>query len=212
MLSYGSTAGPLADPAYFPNTFAEPYWNASDNSGDASTAWTMDEGSGAIANGDVRDTPHPVMLVRGKKALGSGSTYVLSPNGREAADESPGAVVTRRRCVESMAWSGTICEGTPLTFTPEQALAYATSMSAATGKSWHVPNVKELNWVVRREASNPAIDTTEFPGIPAALQCTSTPDVRAQSRAWMVDFSIGRVVSVSRASACVLRLARWSDG
>lgn len=210
MMSYGRQSGVLADPAFFPGVLAEPYWNSTENPSSKSTAWALNLADGSIVNTDDRGTLHPVMLVRGTKAIGGNENFLISPDGTEATSQMTGALLTWRRCVEGMQWNGSACVGTPQTFTVLQALKHAMDESARTGVAWHVPNVKELNGTVRREHVKPATDPVAFPQAPSGLSCTSSPNVRAASRSWMIDFSVGLVLVEPRSTSCTLRLVRWA--
>jgi hypothetical protein len=197
------------DKRFLPNTLAETYWDASKNPSRSDTAWTIDFSSGGIDNNSDRGLARPVRLVRGKSALGSaGGKLTLSADGTEATSDAPGGVATWRRCVEGMAWNGSTCTGTASTFTMVDALAQAAAEAAGTGLPWHVPNVKELNWIVRRENIAPATDRVAFPNTPIGDYCSSSPDVARPENTWVIDMEFGRLHTAARSAACLLRLVR----
>lgn len=210
-LDYGAADGPARqDPRFFPNTVAAPYWNGSKNPQRVDTAWAVDLRTGAIDNAGVRSERRPVRVVRGKRSLGGdGHDFTISADGTEATDDARGTTTTWRRCVEGMLWNGSGCDGAPLLLTPEDALDQAAAESARTGVAWHVPNVKELSWTVRRDRNFPATDRQAFPDTPSQNFCTSTPRVDKSKQQWTIDLGIGRVFSAPRTDRCVLRLVRF---
>jgi Protein of unknown function (DUF1566) len=202
-------SGARMDKRFLPNTLAEPYWDASKNPSRADTAWTIDFSNGGIDNHGDRALTRPVRAVRGKSALGTAAgKLTVSADGTEASSDAPGGVATWRRCVEGMAWNGSTCAGVASTFTMLDALSRAADQAALTGLPWHVPNVKELNWVVRRENVAPATDRVAFPNTPIADYCSSSPDVANPGYTWVIDMEFGRVHTAPRSAACLLRLVR----
>lgn len=202
--------GARIDQRFLPNTLAEPYWHASKNPSRNDTAWAIDFSSGGISNDGDRGLMRPVRLVRGKAALGGGSAgnLTVSADGTEASSDAPGGVATWRRCVEGMSWNGSTCTGGAQTFTMIGALAHAANEAARTGLPWHVPNVKEMNWVVRRENVAPATDRVALPDTPIGDHCSSSPDVANPDHSWVIDMEFGRVHTAPRSAGCVLRLVR----
>jgi hypothetical protein len=202
-----------ADARYFPTLQADWYWNASLNPSSVSTAFALDFADGAVSNDANRGTRRYVQVVRNAKpAIGPHGRYEYSPDGSEVRDTTRNAKLTWRRCAEGMAWDGTTCTGMPTTFTHEQALLHAAEVAATTGVAWRVPSVKELDWLVRRDMSSPAITHDAFPRTPPVATWTSTPEVRNPSTAWVIDFSVGLVAAHARDEALVLRLARDTAG
>jgi Protein of unknown function (DUF1566) len=210
VVDYGiADTGAHIDKRFLPNSLAEPYWDASKNPSRADTAWAIDFSSGRIDNNGDRALARPVRLVRGKPALGgSGGKLTISADGTEASSDAPGAVLNWRRCVEGMAWNGSTCTGSARSFTLLEALSHAAAEAALTGLPWHVPNVKEMNWVVRRENVAPATDRAAFPNTPVGDYCSSSPDVAQPDHIWVVDMRFGRVHTAPRSAVCLLRLAR----
>ncbi len=203
----GSSA--RVDKRFLPNTLAEAYWDASKNPSRIDTAWTIDFSSGGIDNNSDRGLTRPVRVVRGKAALGTAAgKLTVSADGTEAWSDAPGGVSTWRRCVEGMAWNGSTCTGTAGTFTMVDALAQAAAEAGRTGLPWHVPNVKELNWIVRRENTAPATDGVAFPNTPIGDHCSSSPDVVHPENTWMIDMAFGRLHAAPRSAGCLLRLVR----
>ena len=213
-IDYGVSAPATArvDPAFFPNTQADWYWNDSPNLASQSAAFAVNFADGSVSNSGDRSTPRFVQVLRNVKAItGPGGRYVYSPDGTEVIDTVATAQLTWRRCVEGMSWSGKTCTGTPLNFTHEQALLWAAQQSIATGVAWRVPSVKELDWIVDREEPPPTTTHTAFPYTPMAPMWSSSPEVRHPALAWAVDFNAGLVVQRLRTEGHALRLVRDDD-
>jgi Protein of unknown function (DUF1566) len=203
----GSTA--RIDKRFMPNTLAEPYWDSSKNPSRADTAWALDFSTGGIDNDGDRGLMRPVRVVRGKSAIGgSAGKLTVSADGTEATSDAPGAAATWRRCVEGMEWNGRTCSGAASRFTMIEALSHAAAEAVLTGLPWHVPNVKELNWVVRRENMAPATDGVAFPDTPIGDYCSSSPDVAHPEHTWVIDMAYGGLHTAPRSAVCLLRLVR----
>ncbi|MDU9048046.1 MAG: DUF1566 domain-containing protein [Candidatus Electrothrix sp. Rat3] len=59
---------------------------------------------------------------------------------------------------------------------------------------WRLPNIKELQSIVEEQCSSPAINTTIFPGNPAAEVLSNSP--RGNSW-WTIDFTTGDMLANS---------------
>ena len=143
--------------------------------------------------------------------------YVISTDGNEVTDLKTGLIW--RRCAEGMILSGTTCIATtsacahastvtPATFTHEEALKCAATISAASQVPWRLPNIKELVSIADKSLSNPAIDPLAFPATPVNYFWSSSPFVGYPASAWDVNFSDGFVRSNSRYSSDYVRLVR----
>lgn len=215
ILDYGiDTPGAARiDPAFFPTINPDWYWNASPNPSSDSTAFAVNFADGSGSNAADRSTPRYVQAIRnGKDQHDHDGRYAISADGTEVTDTTVTAQLTWRRCVEGMAWNGSTCVGTPLTFTHEQALQWAMQQAAATGVAWRVPSVKEQDWIVQREIPSPPIAHKTFPNTPPGPTWTSTPEVGSPAQAWAVDFGVGLIAAHARSELLVLRLARDSTG
>ncbi len=101
--------------------------------------------------------------------------------GSSITDNSTGLVW--QRCALGQSWTGSSCSGTAST------AAWAAAVSGAPA-GWRLPNVKELESMVERRCSLPAVDGAAFPAFPTAPQVqfwSSTPG-------WAVNFSDGSVL------------------
>jgi hypothetical protein len=133
-----------------------------------------------------------VRLVRqGKPA--PATRWVVRAGGAEILDKTTRLVW--RRCAEGQTWTGNTCSAVPTTFlSMYDAIDHAKAQAQATGKSWRLPNPKELSTLVDTRFKFPAIDTVLFPGFYASQYLTSTVWPENPAYQWRVDFADGEVV------------------
>lgn len=127
--------------------------------------------------------------------------FTFNKDGSEVIDKTTG--LTWRRCAEGMNWNGTTCAGAANSFTFDNAQVHA-----RTQNGWRLPEVKELESLVDRTRSNPAIDTTVFPGTVSRWHWSSTPYASNPSSAWVVDFTYGSIYDSFRGFGLAIRLVR----
>jgi hypothetical protein len=75
-----------------------------------------------------------------------------------------------------------------------EAKNYCASAALATSLGvggWRLPTKIELESILDQTTSNPAIDSSAFPGTPSAVFWTASPYVDAGELAWYVDFNLG---------------------
>ena len=71
-------------------------------------------------------------------------------------------------------------------------MTYDEAMAHAEGQpDGRLPNLKELQTLVNRDCTNPAIDTEAFPNTPGTWYWTRTPYAGSSADAWIVGFSEG---------------------
>jgi hypothetical protein len=141
--------------------------------------------------------------------------YTFSADGTEVTDSSTGLVW--RRCLEGMSWNGTTCAGTASTGPLRNQFGRATAEADASGKSWRLPNVKELYSLINLTPGplEPLIDPVAFPGgLAGGKYWTSTPSIGNASTivgiryTWYVNFGDGHVESGDRQSFFPVRLVQ----
>lgn len=117
-------------------------------------------------------------------------------------DNSTG--LTWDRCVLGQTWSTALsaCTGTPESLTWSGALLRA-NLAMFNGRAgWRVPNVKELESIVDRRCSSPALNPEFFRGNRETTTWSSTPG-------WAVNMADGSVVSgQAAATGMAVRLVR----
>ena len=97
------------------------------------------------------------------------------------------------------------CSGTTTKANWSTALTYCNTLSLA-GKTWRLPNIKELKSIVdRKKASGAAIDTTAFPATVADYYWSASAHVPGTTNAWSVGFNGGGVFADFKASFLYVR-------
>lgn len=123
-------------------------------------------------------------------------------NGTDVTDNRTGLIWAR--CSVGQSWNGSICSGTAITYTHEQALSYVKSQSG-----WRLPNVKEISSLTDKGCSNPAIDSTLFSNTMPNRYWSSSPyTVNDSSLSWSVYFFDGGVNISNRNLYQYVRLVR----
>ena len=95
--------------------------------------------------------------------------------------------LTWKRCSEGL--EGEVCDkGEALTFTWEEALQAAANSRFAGQKEWRLPDIKELNSIIERQCTMPAINEIVFPATPTMAFWSSTTYAGNPAFAWNVYF------------------------
>lgn len=108
----------------------------------------------------------------------------------EATDKVTGLIWKRCSAGTNYSDGDGRCDGTPLRLSWVQAIRYASAEAKSSGKSWRVPNLKELDSLLdlTHEARS---DYAVFPGLAAAPFWSSTAYSQQAERAWCVQFGNG---------------------
>lgn len=90
-----------------------------------------------------------------------------------------------------------------------QAVKYAKRQASKTGKSWRIPNIKELFSLVdtTSTSSGAKVNPATFPNTAAAPYWTSTPTTLPTNLIRTIDFKDGRTAEATRRTN-FLRLVR----
>src|ERR1035437_746674 len=88
------------------------------------------------------------------------------------------------RCAMGQTWDGSTCTGTASTYTWDQANALTGTVTFAGQSDWRLPNIRELQTIVDRTESDPAIDRVAFPNTPMFLYFWSGSPYAGDSNAW----------------------------
>ena len=149
----------------------------------SSTVWVSPFFSGTLVLGKLQfaemgtgalSDPNFKFSVRGVRSgtLQSVAQYQLS--GDEAVDPVTGLVW--KRCVVGMTWDGLKCLGSATLLTLEEAFLAAQSVAASDGKSWRIPNIKELVSIADYTNAAPVrVNASAFPQSPANVVWSSSP-------------------------------------
>jgi len=134
-----------------------------------------------------------------------------TPAGSEVRDKVTGLIW--QRCVMGMEWNGVTCTGTAGTYTWQQSLDTARTVTASTAESgmaatWRMPNHPELYSLPERACNRPAINVAWFPNTPQEWMWSSSPAASVSDTAWSVNFNNGRDVNAYIDYAYSVRLVR----
>lgn len=84
------------------------------------------------------------------------------------------------------------------------------ALQAATG-DWRLPNKNELDSIVDRACTGPAINENAFPDTTLAGFWTSTPARHSDGYAWQIDFATGTLIALPTDTKLSVRLVRDPD-
>lgn len=170
---------PPIDTHYFPNTFAlapPPYAYASSttSASDSKHAWGV-----VFYNGYYDLYPKTygfrARAVRGPKVC-LGDHFVDNADGT-VSDTRSGLMWQRGGPDEIMDW--------------ESALRYCENLRINDFDDWRLPNINEINSIVDRSRTDPAIDTSAFPDTRSSLYLSSTTHVHQDWYIWAANFANG---------------------
>lgn len=119
--------------------------------------------------------------------------FSYSADGSEVIDNETSLIW--RRCSEGQSWSGSTCTGTATGFDFDTGQKHVQNQAG-----WHLPNVKELNSILDRSKTNPAIDNAVFPATGLGWYWSSS--------VWLVDFQTGLIYHGIRSPLKYMRLVR----
>ncbi len=152
------------------------FWTSTTAAASGSGPW--DVNFAAFAGADNYNQPNDGSDVR----LVRGSTTALLRADRPDADyvDNGNGTVTHaasgliwQKCLAGQTWDGNACTGSAIPYRWDDARALTSHLA---GKhDWRLPTVEELLTLVDYTRTAPAINTTLFPGTPAAYFWSSTP-------------------------------------
>ena len=210
-----SCANPAVSGGRFPDQPAVDFWSST-------PGWAVSFNDGSVLSGQTYSAAKAVRLVKdGASAAvsfttgagGAGLCTTQAPSDfrltqwLENLDGTlfdSGTGLTWDRCVLGQTWSASIgaCTGTPETLSWSAGLQRANLASFFGRSNWRVPNVKELESIVDRRCSSPALNPDLFRGNQETMTWSSTPG-------WAVNMADGSVLSGQVAStAMAVRLVR----
>ena len=107
-----------------------------------------------------------------------------APAGQYTIDATAGTVTDTKT---ALVWQRDVPAST---YTWDGAKSYCSSLTLAGG-GWRLPSMKELQTVVDRTRTSPAIDLTAFPNTPSSSFWSSSAVSGSSGNAWLVPFSNG---------------------
>lgn len=93
-------------------------------------------------------------------------------------------------------------------FTWSEAISEAQASTLGGYEDWRLPNKNELNSILDRACTGPAVNEAAFPDTTLAAFWTSTPARHTSNYAWQVDFSVGTLVAFDMSTRFSVRLVR----
>ncbi len=134
-------------------------------------------------------------------------TYTTNADGT-VTDPATGLIW--KLCSEGQAWDAatSACTGTVSTYTWAQASALTGAVSFAGQTDWRLPSIRELQTIVERSKSAPAIDTSVFKNTPSSVFWSNSSYASDSGLAWNVYFYDGLVNVYGKTSKYSVRLVR----
>jgi len=136
------------------------------------------------------------------------SDFVVMEEGSVVRHKATG--LDWQRCPLGKSWDGDACTGSASTFTWQDALEEADSVSG-----WRLPNINELTSIVEECRSGPAINRQAFPDTDPFNFWSSSPDAGYPgmgliTNAWVLRFDAGN--DLLRAMEYTYRIRLVRDG
>jgi hypothetical protein len=124
-----------------------------------------------------------------------------APAGQYTIDATAGTVTDTKT---ALVWQRDVPAST---YTWDGAKSYCSSLTLAGG-GWRLPSMKELQTVVDRTRTSPAIDLTAFPNTPSDYFWTSSAVSGSSGYAWFVSFGYGSPLDAGVGSNLRVRCVR----
>ena len=118
-----------------------------------------------------------------------------------------------QRCALGQEWNGekNLCQlkmEQQRLFTWGEALIAAAQSKVANHGDWRLPNKNELDSIVDRACTGPAVNETVFPDTTFAGFWTSAPARHSDGYAWQIDFATGTLIALPVETPLSVRLVR----
>jgi len=176
-------ANPAIDTKTFTKTAAEYWWTSETQANDATKIWATNAGGG-IGNHPKAETISAggtkKFHVRAVRDLNNPATI---PN--HYTDNGDGTITDN---LTYLVWQKVPNNST---YTWEQALNYAESLSYVGASDWRVPNIKELQSINDESAISPSVNTTFFNSVGVKHYWSSTTLPNQTTKAWYWDTQFG---------------------
>lgn len=136
----------------------------------------------------------------------AGSTFIDYGDGT-VTDTATGLMWMR--CSLGRTWTGSICNGNSLQYGNSTSVDLPGNVNFAGYSDWRMPNIRELQSIVVRSTSAPAINSEAFPNTYNIYYLSDTVYTRNGGNSfWLVDFGDGSVSGYSPSYFNDVRLVR----
>ncbi len=201
--------GPSIDPVVFPETPAHSHVSSTISAHDPDNAWHANFSAGTLFTSGIGDFNHDVRCVRGP-AMPTPSLHRSGPSDQWPVVRDAETGLMWQGCNAGRA--GTVCEeGTTVSKTWKEALAYCESLEWGEYEDWRLPNKNELQSILDYH-SHPPLNVSAFPQTSTSLHWTSSTHAGDPTKAWNVNFSRGRFMDRSKSQAHRVRCVRGGVG
>lgn len=176
-------ANPAIDTKIFTKTAAEYWWTSETQANDATKIWATNAGGG-VGNHPKAETISAggtkKFHVRAVRDINAPATIP-----KHYTDNGDGTVTDN---LTNLVWQKVPSNNT---YSWEQALNYAESLSFAGANDWRVPNIKELQSINDESATSPSVNTTFFNSVGVKHFWSSTTLPNQTAKAWYWDTQFG---------------------
>jgi hypothetical protein len=189
---YEKSSGPKLNSNVFPNTQSNSFWSSTtvQHSLNPNTSCLVNFSAGSAGVGfGVKTSSFYVRCIT--EASMPLSNY--TDNGNGTVTDSINGLIWQK-CTAGLGTTlGDCSTGNLNSFTWSNAINYCEGLTLGGRSDWRLPNINELGSLIDyTKASNPTIDSTAFPNIPASdIYWSSTTNVNNTNTLWVVTFRGG---------------------
>lgn len=160
------------------------------------------------------------LLIWSVSAIASDCSNGIPPSNPDSVyiPEADGTVIDKRTklmwkvCAEGQAWISGTCSGSAVALDWSEALQTAEQSDYAGYLDWRVPNIKELQSLVERCRTDPAINESFFFNTPTTITFWSSSPTKIWTNwVWAISFHDGNTLRNGVASDHMIRLVRSSE-
>ena len=188
-ITYYRTDDPATTSSNFPNTPSSGYWSSDEYQGNTDNAWVVNFQDGSVDENPKTDDNY-VRCVRGGQPVNDDDT-----------DNDDGTVTDH---ATGLTWQQTDDDTTR---NWEETLSYCEELDFAGEVDWRLPNIRELESIVDRDAGDPAINSS-FSVAKNPVYWSSTTFGGNTDEAWDVNFNYGIVDYGDKADRHYVRCVR----
>ena len=180
-----SRINPALNITYFTVSQAEYWWTSDLRADDPTRVWVVNAGGGVgahpksetISAGGTKR--FHVRAVRTNNAASANAIHFNNNGDGTITDNKTGLIWQQTPTTNQMTW--------------EEALIYASTLTAGGKSGWRMPNIKELQSLNDEKLFKPSFDKNYYPTIAAANFWSSTSMQNTSSKAWDINVDYGIV-------------------